>query len=256
MLHLFGEIFQSSKKFKCYLLLACWVFLLASLVIVGEYHQGKRDVKYLDDIAQLTDFLDKVCDDVYNELSKDALLRAQLESIENLVNDKIKHGFVTSGPTMKPAARLEGGPTNSLKGRTSRNPRDTTLVQCWCHECTNAFLSNGVRYHHSRLIVPLTGSYNLYSFLSLRGSNNSAEHDSPPNETLFKHAIYRYNVKSGHDMELVSSVQPLLSAIRAFSTPLLRLEHLHAGDEISVKISGIFERHVCKKNGFFGLHMI
>ncbi|XP_052218343.1 tumor necrosis factor-like [Dreissena polymorpha] len=198
----------------------------------------------------------RFCDDVYNELSKDALLRAQLESKENLVNDKIKHGFVTSGPTKKPAARLVGEPINPLKGRTSRNPRDTTLVQCWCHECTNAFLSNGVRYHHGRLIVPLTGSYNLYSSLSLRGINSSEEHGSLLNGTFFKHAIYRYNVKNGHDVELVSSVQPPLSANRAFSTPLLRLEHLHAGEEISVKISGIFERHVCTEDDFFGLHMI
>ncbi|KAH3733529.1 uncharacterized protein LOC127851583 [Dreissena polymorpha] len=258
MLRVIGQMFQYLKKFKCFIYLALLIgFLLACLVIIGEYHLETRDVKYEENIAQLADLFDKACADAYDELSKDAMLRAQMESKKYLVYDKLKQGFVTSVPTIKPAARLVGEPIHSLTGRISTNTRDTATVQCWCHECTNAFLRDGVRYHNGRLIVPFAGSYNIYTFLSLRSINySSEEQESLLNGTLFKQAIYRYDVMSGQDVELVSSVQPLFHANRAFSTPLSRLEQLHVGDEISVKISGIFEEHVCTENSFFGLHMI
>ncbi|KAH3784531.1 hypothetical protein DPMN_162488 [Dreissena polymorpha] len=123
-------------------------------------------------------------------------------------------------------------------------------VVSWFHgrelDYTTGFLRYGVRYQKGRLIVPLTGTYNIYSFLSLTESNDySPVHTSveSTNETLVKNAMYKYNVRIGKDVELASSLQTHRTSngrnCNAFSSQIATLVQVEAGGEISVKISDI-----------------
>ncbi|XP_052232356.1 tumor necrosis factor ligand superfamily member 15-like [Dreissena polymorpha] len=163
---------------------------------------------------------------------------------------------------MKPAAKLVGQISNP-KLEPQRKEMETVVA--WFHgrdlDYTTGYMRYGVRYQNGRLIVPLTGTYNIYSFLSLTENNDSPEYHSvkSTNETLVKHAMYKYNVKIGEDVELASSLQTHRQStgrnFNAFSSQISTLVQLEAGDEISVKISDITLTSYPGDN-FFGLHMI
>ncbi|XP_052217053.1 uncharacterized protein LOC127834952 isoform X2 [Dreissena polymorpha] len=95
---------------------------------------------------------------------------------------------------------------------------------------TTGFMRYGVRYQNGRLIVPLTGTYNIYSFLSLTEDIDPTEiRDKNTNATLIKHAMYKFNVKQEHDVELALCMQthrrPTNRNFNAFSSHISTLVH-------------------------------
>ncbi|XP_052217039.1 uncharacterized protein LOC127834939 [Dreissena polymorpha] len=169
---------------------------------------------------------------------------------------------------MKPAAKLVGQHSSKHIGtdKTRDKPGAMKTVMSWFSnrdlDYTTGFMRYGIRYQNGRLIVPLTGTYNIYSFLSLTENNDSPEvrnENENANNTLVKHVMYKYNVKLAHEVELASSVQThRLSTNRnfnAFSSQISTLVQLEAGDEISVKVSNIALMSYPGDN-FFGVHMI
>nr|ABZ89640.1 tumor necrosis factor-like protein [Dreissena rostriformis bugensis] len=167
---------------------------------------------------------------------------------------------------MKPAAKRVGSLTYKQTGTVQMHdtPKKMVTVDAWFHgrdlDYTSGFMRYGVRYQNGRLIVPLTGTYNIYSFLSLTENYDSPEERvQDRNTTLVAHAMYKYNVKLGQDVELASSVQTHRQStnrnFNAFSSHISTLVQLEAGDEISVKISDISLTSYPGDN-FFGIHMI
>ncbi|KAH3814495.1 hypothetical protein DPMN_142996 [Dreissena polymorpha] len=182
--------------------------------------------------------------------------------IQAHVKIELKNDYLSSIPDMKPAAKLVGQISYPKLGPQRK---EMEAVIAWYHgrelDYTTGFMRYGVRYQNGRLIVPLTGTYNIYSFLSLTENDDSPDvpFDTSRNATLVKHAMYKYNVKLGKDVELVSSIQTHREStnrnFNAFSSQISTLVQLEAGDEISVKISDILLISYPGDN-FFGLHMI
>ncbi|XP_052217038.1 tumor necrosis factor ligand superfamily member 15-like isoform X4 [Dreissena polymorpha] len=167
---------------------------------------------------------------------------------------------------MKPAAKLVGSIKSNQQGMVKKNDTLDKMktVLDWFHDreldYTTGFMRYGVRYQNGRLIVPLTGTYNIYSFLSLTENNDFANVPVQiTNRTEVKHSIYKYNVKLGKDIELASSLQTHRRAsnlyFNAFSSQISLLVQLEAGDEISVKLSDLSLTSYPSDN-YFGLHMI
>ncbi|XP_052217020.1 uncharacterized protein LOC127834929 isoform X1 [Dreissena polymorpha] len=180
------------------------------------------------------------------------------------VQIELKNDYLASIPDMKPAAKIVGLLTNKMTGLETKKSGEMETVVSWFNgrdlDYTTGFMRFGVRYQNGRLIVPLTGTYNIYSFLILTEDIDPSEiKNENTNGKLVIHAMYKYNVKLGHDVELASSVQTRRQAthrnFNAFNSYISTLVNLEAGDEISVKISDISLTSYPGDN-FFGLHMI
>ncbi|KAH3814557.1 uncharacterized protein LOC127836354 isoform X2 [Dreissena polymorpha] len=182
------------------------------------------------------------------------------------VKIELKNDYLASIPDMKPAAKLVGLITYKQTGSVTMNytPNKMETVVAWFNgrdlDYTTGFMRYGMRYQNGRLIVPLTGTYNIYSFLSLTENNDTPEDRAQhANATLVKHAMYKYNVKLGEDVEIASSIQTHRQSanrnFNAFSSHISTLVQLEAGDEISVKISDI-SLTTYPGDNFFGIHMV
>ncbi|KAH3814533.1 hypothetical protein DPMN_143035 [Dreissena polymorpha] len=229
--------------------------------------KSNGEVKCTETAATLKHLLEKEIAIVYERTVSQDASDTKTYFDEN-VKIELKNDYLASIPEMKPAAKLVGQQSSKHTGTdtTRDNPDDMKTVLSWFSgrdlDYTTGFMRYGMRYQNGRLIVPLTGTYNIYSFLSLTENNDSPEvrnGNGNANNTLVKHAMYKYNVKLAHDVELASSVQThRLSTNRnfnAFSSQISTLVQLEAGDEISVKISNIALMSYPGDN-FFGVHMI
>ncbi|XP_052217027.1 uncharacterized protein LOC127834932 isoform X1 [Dreissena polymorpha] len=224
--------------------------------------QDNRYLRCSETVTTLSQILEKEVENVYAKPAKQ-----DAEDTKSYFNThvkiELKNDYLASIPDMKPAAKLVGQISN-LKQEPQRQEMES--VVSWLNgrelDYTTGFLRYGVRYHNGRLIVPLTGTYNIYSFLSLTESNDYSPVQpsvKSTNQTLVKHAMYKYNVKIRKDVELASSLQTHRASngrnFNAFSSQISTLVQLEAGDEISVKISDISLTSYPSDN-FFGLHMI
>ncbi|XP_053404025.1 uncharacterized protein LOC123554561 [Mercenaria mercenaria] len=152
---------------------------------------------------------------------------------------------------MKPAAKLTGKEQpDTRKGDIGA---DMVPVREWCHGRelydTSGFERYGIRYRNGRLVVPVDGTYFIYSYIDLFESCNPSTGKPNVNDTTkpIKHGIFKFNILDGEEMELVSNVQPhTVSSNRYFnsySSYVSSLVDLKAGDELSVKvISNEYER--------------
>ncbi|KAH3733533.1 uncharacterized protein LOC127850884 [Dreissena polymorpha] len=213
--------------------------------------------------STLKSLLENEVTQVYKETAEQDAIDTR-QYFNDHVKIELKNDYLASIPDMKPAAKLVGLITNKNKGLVTRKKGELETVVSWFNgrdlDYTSGFMRYGVRYQNGRLIVPLTGTYNIYSFLSLTEDIDHSEitHENI-NATLVTHAMYKYNVKLVHEVELASSVQTHRQRINrnfnAFSSQISTLVQLEAGDEISVKISDISLTSYPGDN-FFGLHMI
>ncbi|KAH3733532.1 hypothetical protein DPMN_039961 [Dreissena polymorpha] len=238
--------------------------------IGGNTHiclKNNGDVKCTETALTLKHLLEEEIAVVYERtLSQDA--SDTKKYFEENVRIELKNDYLASIPEMKPAAKLVGHHSSKHTGsdKTRDNPGAMKTVLSWFSgrdlDYTTGFMRYGMRYQNGRLIVPLTGTYNIYSFLCLTENNDSPEmrtENENANNTLVRHAMYKYNVKLAREVKLATSVQTHRQStnrnFNAFSSQISTLVQLEAGDEISVKISDIALTFYPGDN-FFGVHMI
>ncbi|WAR27695.1 hypothetical protein MAR_013399 [Mya arenaria] len=164
--------------------------------------------------------------------------------------------------SMKPSAKLVGvrEQIKHVQGNDS-----IATVTCWRHDkdlyYTTGFQRYGIRYQNGRLIVPVSGTYYIYSFLGLteRRLTDEGIPVEPKNMREIKHALHKYNVLDTVDMEIASNLQSRKNASRGYfnyyTSQIATLAKLRAGDEISVMLSDetLLEN---TGNNYFGLHLI
>jgi hypothetical protein len=126
---------------------------------------------------------------------------------------------------------------------------------------SNGYLRYGVRYRNGRLVVPVDGTYFLYSFLDFFESCDSST-GTPKVVNIniaIKHAIYKFNIDDKAETEIISNVQPHHISqnkyYNSYSGYVSTIAILKAGDEVSVKVSNITYLRYTKDNSF-GLYLI
>ncbi|XP_060573812.1 tumor necrosis factor ligand superfamily member 15-like [Ruditapes philippinarum] len=164
---------------------------------------------------------------------------------------------------MKPSAKVTGKeqPVNTK----NKKVEEMTPIRVWRHGRelfdTSGFLRYGVRYRNGRLVVPVSGTYFIYSYVDLfEEFNDIPGKPNIKNATKpIKHALYKFNILDEAETEIVTNIQPhVVSRNRyynSYSSFVSSLVSLKAGDEISVKISDIsYIRYT--RNNYFGLNLI
>ncbi|XP_045200684.2 tumor necrosis factor ligand superfamily member 15-like [Mercenaria mercenaria] len=164
---------------------------------------------------------------------------------------------------MKPAAKLTGKEQPGI--RKCDIGADMVPVREWRHGRelydTSGFERYGIRYRNGRLVVPVDGTYFIYSYVDLFESCNPPNGEPNVNDTTkpIKHGISKFNILDGEEMELVSNVQPhTVSSNRYFnsySSYVSSLVDLKAGDELSVKVSNLTYLRYTREN-YFGVNLI
>ncbi|XP_053403063.1 tumor necrosis factor ligand superfamily member 15-like [Mercenaria mercenaria] len=164
---------------------------------------------------------------------------------------------------MKPAAKVTG--KEQPKPRLSDNNAEMIPVRVWRRGRelydTSAFERYGVRYRNGRLVIPVSGTYFVYSYVGFfepcvpsTGKPNVKNASIP-----IKLGIFKFNILDAEESELVSSVQPhTISSNRffnAYSSYVSTFADLKAGDEISVKVSNITYLRYTRDN-YFGLNLV
>ncbi|KAH3814536.1 uncharacterized protein LOC127834952 isoform X1 [Dreissena polymorpha] len=191
------------------------------------------DVKCSETTSTLKCLLEKEIAQVYKETAE-LDTKDTKDYFSNNVKIELKNDYLASIPDMKPAAKLVGLLANKHKGLDKKKSGELETVVSWFNgrelDYTTGFMRYGVRYQNGRLIVPLTGTYNIYSFLSLTEDIDPTEiRDKNTNATLIKHAMYKFNVKQEHDVELALCMQthrrPTNRNFNAFSSHISTLVH-------------------------------
>ncbi|WAR27685.1 hypothetical protein MAR_013389 [Mya arenaria] len=176
---------------------------------------------------------------------------------EKYIEDALKHDvqlmtdYKNSLWDMKPSAKLVG---NREGQEDVQGNNAMATVTSWRHDkdlyYTTGFQRYGVRFQNGRLIVPVSGTYYIYSFLGLTERRLTDEgvpvKSSSTNE--IKHALHKYNVLETDDIEIASNLQSRKNATRGYfnyyASQIATLAKLRAGDEISVAVNyyGFTER--------------
>ncbi|XP_060585892.1 uncharacterized protein LOC132741680 [Ruditapes philippinarum] len=164
---------------------------------------------------------------------------------------------------MIPAAKLTGKEQPDL--RKTHIGVEMVQIRQWCNGRelydTKGFMRHGIRYRNGRLVVPVDGTYFIYSNLDFFESCNpsSGLPDVKDINKPIKHGIFKFNILDGEENELVSNVQPhTISTNRyynSYNSYVSSLAELKAGDELSVKVSNITYIRYTKDN-YFGVNLI
>lgn len=126
---------------------------------------------------------------------------------------------------------------------------------------SSGFLQYGVRYRNGRLVVPVSGTYFLYSFIDFfeETDPSTGKPEIQDSSKPIKHAIYKFNILDEQDTELVSNVQshtvPNNRYYNSYSSYVSTLAKLKAGDELSVHVSNLIYL-IYTKDNFFGLNLV
>ena len=120
------------------------------------------------------------------------------------------------------------------------------------------FLRYGMTYYRGRLVVPVSGTYFLHSYLELFDRYPNHNIEGLGNSSM-KHVMYRYRGSDGKDVQIVSKEQThKLSSNGLFSyygSYIAIQADLFAGDEISVKVSNLKLLKHSREN-LFGVNLI
>lgn len=163
---------------------------------------------------------------------------------------------------MKPAAKVTGKRQPSM--RKSDIGGKMMPIREWCHGrelyYTDGFIRYGVRYRNGRLVVPVSGTYYIYSFINFYQPCKYAEKpDTPDSSDRIEHGIFKFNILTERETEIASHIQPEMVScnmyLNSYSSYVSTLAELKAGDELSVKVSNLtFLKY--SRNNFFGLNLI
>ena len=148
------------------------------------------------------------------------------------------------------------------------NGADMVPIREWCDGregrelCdTNGFLMHGITYRNGRLVVPVDGTYFIYSNLDFfEACNPSSGKPNVKNiNEPIKHGIFKFNILNGKEQEIISNVQPHVISVsryyNSYSSYVSSITELKAGDELSVKVSNITYLRYTKDN-YFGMNLI
>ncbi|XP_053403853.1 uncharacterized protein LOC128545995 [Mercenaria mercenaria] len=209
----------------------------------------------------LHDYLMRVISNEYERIKQEDEERQQKYLDENRV--RLMAIYDKYYWEMKPAAKVTGKELPDL--READVGQEMTPIRVWRHGRelydTSGFLRYGIRYRNGRLVVPVSGTYFIYSFVDFfepcsptTGKPNISDANKP-----IKHGVYKFNILSELETEIVSNLQPhTVSGNRYFnsySSYVSSLADLKAGDEISVKVSNLTYLKYTRDN-YFGLNLI
>ncbi|XP_060597861.1 tumor necrosis factor-like [Ruditapes philippinarum] len=223
----------------------------------GQIHCGAA-------LNHLRDYLDKSIDNAYNEIRHNDRKQQQRDLDENRA--RLLHITDQSFWEARPAIRLEGKEQHIAVKAEKDKDTEMVSIREWLHNreeinVTNAFSQNRVRYRNGRIVVPVDGTYFLYSLLDFlevcdpsTGKPNIRASHKP-----IKHALYKFNILEMAEIEIVSNLQPHQVSenkyYNSYSSYVSTVARLKAGDEISVKVSNISYLQYTKDNSF-GLYLI
>ncbi|XP_053403943.1 tumor necrosis factor ligand superfamily member 15-like [Mercenaria mercenaria] len=209
----------------------------------------------------LHNYLEKAIAKEYAKVKREDTLRQQKYLNENRV--RLMEIYDKYHWEMKPAAKLTG--KDQPKPRISDSNAEMIPVRVWRHgrelHDTSGFERYGVRYRNGRLVIPVSGTYFIYSYVDLfEPCDPSSGKPKVDNVSIpVKHGIFKFNILDAGESEVVSSVQPhTISSNRYFnsySSYVSTLAELKAGDEISVKVSNITYLKYTRDN-YFGLNLV
>ncbi|XP_045200720.2 uncharacterized protein LOC123554554 [Mercenaria mercenaria] len=210
----------------------------------------------------LHNYLQRIISSKYDEIQKEEEDRQQKILDENRV--RLMSIYDKAYWEMKPAAKLTGMKQPEL--RPNDIGAEMTPVRAWRHGRelygTDGFERYGILYRNGRLVVPVSGTYLVYSYLDMfepcdpstgKPNNNNGR------SKAIKHGIFKFNILDGEENEIVSSVQPhQVSSNRLFnsySSYISSLANLKAGDELLVKVSNLTYLRYTRGNSF-GVNLI
>ncbi|XP_053388895.1 tumor necrosis factor ligand superfamily member 15-like [Mercenaria mercenaria] len=205
-------------------------------------------------------YLERITAEKYDKIKKEDEERQQKYLNENRL--RLMAIYDKYFWEMKPAAKLTG---KEQPKQNKESHAEMTPIRVWRHGRelynTSGFELYGVRYRNGRLVIPVSGTYFIYSYVDFfepcvpsTGKPNVKNASIP-----IKHGIFKFNILDAEESELVSSVQPHTISINryfnAYSSYVSTLAELKAGDEISVKVSNITYLKYTKFN-YFGLNLV
>ncbi|XP_045200962.2 tumor necrosis factor ligand superfamily member 15-like [Mercenaria mercenaria] len=206
------------------------------------------------------DYLERITAEKYDKIKQEDEERQQKYLDENRV--RLMAIYDKYFWEMKPAAKLTG---KEQSKQNKKSHAEMTPIRVWRHGRelydTSGFERYGLRYRNGRLVVPVSGTYFIYSHVDFfepcvpsTGKPNVKNTSIP-----IKHGIFKFNILDVEESELVSSVQPhTISSNRYFNSYnsyVSTLAELKAGDEISVKVSNITYLKYTRDN-YFGLNLV
>ncbi|KAH3814488.1 uncharacterized protein LOC127834935 [Dreissena polymorpha] len=248
-----------------------YVFLFLTLVSLAIIICSWTNKKHIDEhnrtcpIAEinlqcttLSNFLHEEISQTYAEINSHNHLFVK-EYLNNHV--PIKKFVIEQLTDRKPAAKLVGR-TRCLRNGNQIQSMGKVLfgaINDGNHPSLG-FLRNGVFLQNGRLIVPLTGTYLIYSSFHHRLQCSLPKGQTNADETpLVRHVIYRFNIRLGQDQEVASTSRDHIYCNCAdfvdVQTEISTLVELRAGDEISVKLNDCSLLLYSDAN-FFGLRLI
>lgn len=163
---------------------------------------------------------------------------------------------------MKPAAKLTGKEQSETADQEAEKMK---TIKVWEHGkdlyYSNGFERYGARHRNGRIVVPVSGTYLVYSHVDLfeECDRKTGMPDISKNGILIQHAIYKFNILDENEIPVVSSVQPHTKSsnnyFNSYSSYISALAELKAGDELSVKVSSLSYLKYTNNN-FFGVNLI
>lgn len=130
-----------------------------------------------------------------------------------------------------------------------------STLTCWCSgirlSLTTGFLRYGVEYQQGRLIVPVTGTYLVYSYLEL--------YDTLSSNLSIRHEIFKFNVLDFEENVLVCKTQSRENSSNGlfsyYSSYISTVVKLRAGEEVSIKLNDVSLLRY-PENNFFGVNFL
>nr|AGI44583.1 tumor necrosis factor [Ruditapes philippinarum] len=263
------------KNISMFVLLLVVVCLMAVLALVWSMPDIPKTVKTSElclpseigllkcgsTVDLLHDYLEREIATKYDEVKRQNQKKQENHLKE--VSARLMNIYDKSFWEMKPAAKLTGKEQPDLR-KTDSNA-DMVPIREWRNGRelydTKGFIRYGIRYRNGRLVVPVDGTYFIYSNIDFFESCNpsSGLPDIKDINKPIKHGIFKFNILEGEENELVSNVQPhTISTNRyynSYSSYVSSLAELKAGDELSVKVSNITYIRYTRDN-YFGVNLI
>lgn len=123
---------------------------------------------------------------------------------------------------------------------------------------SGGFLRYGMQYQNGRLVVPVSGMYFIHSYIELYelcGDVNNTEEEKQE----IKHAVYKFSIMDDKETEIVAKTYSHKTSSNKefvyYTSYVSIIDHLNAGNEVSVKVSDMSLLKYPDEN-FFGVTLL
>lgn len=163
--------------------------------------------------------------------------------------------------SIKPIARVGGSKQAMRKEDMSK---DLMTIRKWETKGRSfCYVRNGMGYRNGRLVAPVDGLYNIYTFLDLFmeyiNRNGETMINIKKHEDAIQHAVYKFNIRNNREEEILTTYKPYYFSrngrFNFYETYLSADVKLKAGDEVYLKVSNVSFIQNPSKN-FFGMHLL